>query len=68
MTQMFMYLFHFYFSVSFSKLPDASAKPNSSTNELDSILEELLGLGNEVCAHSASGRFGIIQFVQSSVC
>lgn len=64
MTQIFFYLFQLYCLVSFSELPapaDASANSSSSTNELDSILEELLGLGEEVCAHSASGCFGIIQ-------
>lgn len=56
LTQIFIYLFQLYFSVSFSELPaptGASANSSSSTNELDSILEELLGLGQEVCAHSA---------------
>lgn len=61
MTQIFIYVFQLYCSVSFSEMPapaDASANSNSSTEELDSILEELLGLGQKVCARSSSGCFG----------
>lgn len=61
-----IYLFQLYCYVSFRKLPapaDASVNPSSSTNELDTILEELLGLGQKVCAHYVSGCFGMIQYL-----
>lgn len=66
-----IYLFQLYCYVSFRKLPapaDASVNPSSSTNELDTILEELLGLGPKVCAHYVSGCFGIGSVFVNSIC
>lgn len=57
MTQISIYLFQIYCSVSFSKRPDPSASSSSSTIELDSILEELLSLEQKVCANSVSECF-----------
>lgn len=63
MTQIFIYLFKLYCSVSFSELPapaEASSNSSSSTNQLDTILEELLGLGQEVCDRFASECFRMV--------